>query len=502
MVKNHQKKLTPELRDYFSLVHGAIQVNPFDPQRMAFDLKLSGLSKGAPAKKQVEKAVYEVGERIKQLAAGGRVDIRRYSGKERQLVKAAVLFHYFYLFREKFDQFILDQMEAGDNTLKVPFAQEALAFLRDKGLNSEDSRRYFSLSYQLRRAYFFINRRLVGRSPAMTKLRFNLWNNVFTHNIDLYERYLISRMEDFSTLFLGETGTGKGISAMALGCSGFIPFSEKKRSFLESFTRSFVSINLSQYPDTLIESELFGHKKGAFTGAVKDHVGVFGRCSPYGAILLDEIGEVEPHLQIKLLQVLQERVFQPVGSHRKSRFQGRVIAATNKPIETLRSRKGFRDDFYYRLSSDIITVPPLQKRIQEDPGELHDLLSFTIDKMIGVPSPELIQMVKKVIDTRLGPDYEWPGNVRELEQCVRRIILSRGYEGDRALAASDDLAGHLKRGIETGGMDAQHLLSGYCAMLYRRFGTFEEVARRTNLDRRTVKKYIQEWAHDSDQEPA
>jgi len=263
-----------------------------------------------------------------------------------------------------------------------------------------------------------------------------------------------------------------------------------------------VSINLSQYPDSLIESELFGHKKGAFTGAVKDHMGVLGRCSPYGAILLDEIGEVQPHLQIKLLQVLQERVFLPVGSHRKSRFQGRVIAATNTPIKALRSMKGFRDDFYYRLSSDIITVPPLRKRIQEDPNELQDLLSFTIEKMIGVPSPEMIHMTKKVINTRLGSDYDWPGNVRELEQCARRVILSRSYEGDRVALDADDLTGYLKRGIETGSLDAQQILGGYCSMLYRRFGTFEEVARHTNLDRRTVKKYIKEWAHDSDQESA
>ena len=496
------KKLEPEMRDFFSLVHGAILANPFDAERTGFDLKLSGLSAGTSRQEMVEKAVHEVGQRIQKLESESRADVRLYTGEDRQLVQAAVLFYYFYLFREKFDQFILDQIEAGDNPLKVPFAPDALSFLRNKGFNAEKSCRYFALSYQLRRAYFFINRRLVGRSPAMTTLRFNLWNNVFTHNIDLYKRYLLSRMEDFSTLFLGETGTGKGLAAMALGCSGFIPFNEKKKSFLESFTRSFVSINLSQYPDTLIESELFGHKKGAFTGAVKDHIGVFGRCSPYGAILLDEIGEVKSHLQIKLLQVLQERVFLPVGSHKKSRFQGRVIAATNRPIQTLRSKKGFRDDFYYRLSSDIITVPPLKTRIQENPDELQDLLSFTIDKIIGAPSPEIVDMVNKVIDTRLGPDYAWPGNVRELEQCVRRIILSRHYAGDAVSSETNDLAGRLKRGIETGDMDAQRLLGGYCAMLYQRFGTFEEVARRTNLDRRTVKKYIGEWTHDTDQKPA
>jgi sigma54-dependent transcription regulator len=96
---------------------------------------------------------------------------------------------------------------------------------------------------------------------------------------------------------------------MAIGRSGFIPFDRKKGCFKESFTRSFIAINLSQYPETLIESELFGHCKGAFTGAVEDYEGVFDRCSPFGAILLDEIGEVGEPIQIKLLQVIQERVF-------------------------------------------------------------------------------------------------------------------------------------------------------------------------------------------------
>ncbi|MCG6909011.1 MAG: sigma 54-interacting transcriptional regulator [Deltaproteobacteria bacterium] len=497
-----QRSLEPELRDFFSIVQKAALANPFDADRSAFDRQLSGLTGNVPPEKQIEKAVYEVGQRVELLEKEGQADFRLYAGDDRQLVRTALLFQYFYRFREKFDRFILDQIDAGDTSLKVPFSQEALSFLRKRGFGIEESRRYFALSYQLRRAYFFINRRLVGRSPAMTRLRFNLWNNVFTHNIDLYERYLLNRMEDFSTLFLGETGTGKGIAAMALGCSGFIPFNEKKKSFQESFTRAFVSINLSQYPGTLIESELFGHKKGAFTGAVKDHIGVFGRCSPFGAILLDEIGEVKAPLQIKLLEVLQERIFFPVGSHEKSRFQGRVIAATNRPLKDLRSKKGLRDDFYYRLSSDIITVPPLRTRIQENPDELYDLLSFTIEKMIGTPSPEIVDMIKRVIAEDLGPEYAWPGNVRELEQCVRRIVLSRNYAGDDPEPASNDIAARLQKSIESGEIDAQNLLGGYCTMLYQRFGTFEEVARRTNLDRRTVKKYIGEWPHDSDSESA
>jgi transcriptional regulator with PAS, ATPase and Fis domain len=276
---------------------------------------------------------------------------------------------------------------------------------------------------------------------------------------------------------------------MAIGRSGFIPYNEKKRCFEESFTRSFVSLNLSQFPETLIESELFGHKKGAFTGAVKNYSGIFERCSPFGAILLDEIGEVPGPLQIKLLQVLQERVFTPVGSHEKSRFEGRVIAATNRSIVELRQQGLFRDDFYYRLCSDMITVPSLRQRIVEAPAELDDLIAFTLERLVGQPSPELAALVRETIDRELGPAYHWPGNVRELEQCVRRVLLRRSYEGDVA-PAGPDLESRLAEGIARGDIAASDLVSGYCALLYRRHGTFEEVARRTGLDRRTVKKYI------------
>jgi len=280
---------------------------------------------------------------------------------------------------------------------------------------------------------------------------------------------------------------------MAIGRSGFIPLNEKKKCFEESFTRSFVSLNLSQFPEALIESELFGHKKGAFTGAVNDYKGVFDTCSPYGAILLDEIGELSIPIQIKLLQILQERAFSPVGSHKKHRFQGRVIAATNRSIHEIRNRKVFRDDFYYRLCSDIITVPSLCERIKEDPCELNDLLAYTVKRTVGKKSPELVGMVSQVVEKQLGLNYPWPGNVRELEQCVRRVILKRNYEGGVKFGTSDDLRTRLRNGFENGNIDAQALLKGYCFLLYTRYGTFEEVARRTRLDRRTVKKYITEW---------
>jgi len=301
-------------------------------------------------------------------------------------------------------------------------------------------------------------------------------------------------MEDFSTLLIGETGTGKGMAAAAIGKSGFIPLGRREKSFEESFTRSFVSFNLSESPESLIESALFGHKKGSFTGAIEDHQGVFEQCSPYGAILLDEIGEVSKQIQVKLLQVLQERIFNPVGSQKKSRFRGRVIAATNRSLEEIRRKGLFRDDFYYRLTSDIIVLPPLRQRISEDPSELDILLGKTIERLIGKPSAELVRISREVIKNRLGADYPWPGNVRELEQCVRRIILQGLYTGEKGFDASD-VWGHLTAGIAEGDINASGLLSGYCFLLYQRYRTFEEVARRTGLDRRTVKKYIQGYAN-------
>jgi transcriptional regulator with GAF, ATPase, and Fis domain len=245
----------------------------------------------------------------------------------------------------------------------------------------------------------------------------------------------------------------------------------------------------------LIESALFGHRKGAFTGAIENYQGVFDQCSPYGAILLDEIGEISKPIQIKLLQVLQEREFTPVGSQKKSRFQGRVITATNRPLKKLRGEGIFRDDFYYRLCSDIIVVPPLRQRIAEDPSELDPLLDITIKRLIGRASLKLVAAIRQIIDASLGPDYLWPGNVRELEQCVRRIFLKGRYAGDEA-AADLDLAQTLINGIDQGNIDSYELTSGYCYLLYQRHQTFEEVARRTGLDRRTVKKYIQDWKGD------
>jgi len=230
---------------------------------------------------------------------------------------------------------------------------------------------------------------------------------------------------------------------------------------------------------------------------VDDYQGVFDRCSPHGSILLDEIGEIPNHVQIKLLRVLQERNFSPVGTHEISRFNGRVIAATNRPKKEILDGKVFRDDFYYRLCSDIIEVPRLCTRIREKPSELDDLLGFTIQRMTSTRSEKLILKVKRIIDRQLGKDYQWPGNVRELEQCVRSVLLRRDYKGKQINKSKTvSLKQELLQGIVDQNIDVPSLVSGYCKLLYDKLATYEKVAKMTGLDRRTIKKYIANYKKD------
>jgi DNA-binding NtrC family response regulator len=484
-----KKRLDSEQRDFFSLVNRAAFSNHFSDERTRLDSAISGLHESRSREDRIRGVMENVATKIDLLDADGLAKLENYTGKDAKILEYSFLFHVYHQYIPQFDRLIERQFSNEEGSGKVLFSEGFLSELRQRGFPPEKARRYFEICYQIRRAFFFIDKNIVGRSPCMKSLRKDLWNNVFTHDISMYEKFLWDRMEDFSTLVLGETGTGKGTAAAAIGRSGFIPFDEKKQCFQENFTDTFLPINLSQYSESLIESELFGHKKGAFTGATEDHRGAFDICSPFGAILLDEIGEISVPIQIKLLQVLQDRVYCSVGSHQKKRFRGRVIAATNRPVDDIRERGAFRDDFYYRLCSDVIRVPPLRTRIQEDPKELDDLVAHTVMRMVGTPSPDLVKMVLDAIKKDLGRAYPWPGNVRELEQCARRVLIKRKYEGSLR-QPRPDLDEQLKAGVSGGNLDAQALIQGYCQLLHRRHGTYEAVARITGLDRRTVKKHV------------
>ncbi|MBF0255092.1 MAG: sigma-54-dependent Fis family transcriptional regulator, partial [Gammaproteobacteria bacterium] len=484
------KQLSAEDRRFFALVADVIFSNPFSTEYQEVAARLSEVTRlpASSSKQRYLDAVARVlGERLDQLAAKGLRRVGDVQPRDRSLLEYALLFRCYHAYNDAFDALIETQLKRGDESVAVAFADELLAQLQDAGICSNDALRYISLFYQLRRAYHFIDQTLVGQSPSMKQLRHALWNNVFTQDIRTYGHHLWGRMEDFSTLLLGETGSGKGAAAAAIGRSGAIPFDPASGRFKASFTTSFIATNLSQFPESLIESELFGHRKGAFTGAIDNHQGIFQRCSAHGALFLDEIGDVSLPTQIKLLNVLQDRRFSPVGSHQVLKFAGRVIAATNRPLDQLRSEGRFRDDFYYRLCSDVIQVPSLSMRLREQADELESLTALLIQRLTGAANPSLLGWVLERLAKDLPPGYPWPGNVRELEQAVRRVILTGSYQPDHPPTAPKDA---WLRAIAEGQLSAQQLLADYCYRLYQQLGSYERVAEQAGLDRRTAKKYI------------
>ena len=476
-------------RDFFRIVTESVFSNPFATETYHLACAIAG-GDYKPGDVLNQKMVTALRQRLEKVTEDNCIPWKQFSGEDRELIRVAVLYDTYHHCFNDFDQLISKQIDKGAEPCEVPFAKDNLSLLHQRKFKPEESLRYFAFYYQLRRAWYFIHHGLIGQSLSMEKLRSHLWRSIFTYDARWYERFLWNRMEDFSTFLVGETGTGKGTAAAAIGRSGFIPFNQKTNRFAESFTSNFIEINLSQYPESLIESELFGHRKGAFTGAIDSYKGVFALCSQYGSIFLDEIGDVSIPVQIKLLKVLEERNFTSVGSHEKRHFYGRIIAATNKRINQLRQDNVFRKDFYYRLCSNVINVPTLRDQLQEEPSTLETLLEHTIQKIIGEPSRELQEVVSEVIDRQVGADYQWPGNVRELEQAVRCILLNKNYTCE-ADAWNEIQKNPLRAALEDTQMSVNDLITSYCSTLYDKYKTYQEVARITQLDSRTVKKYIQ-----------
>jgi DNA-binding NtrC family response regulator len=209
---------------------------------------------------------------------------------------------------------------------------------------------------------------------------------------------------DTTVLIRGENGTGKELVARA------IHFNSPRKS------GSFVAINCGAIPESLMESELFGHEKGAFTGAVERKIGKF-QMANNGTLFLDEIGELRPDMQVKLLRVLQERKFTPVGGTREVKTSTRIIAATNRNLEKMMEEGQFREDLFYRLNVMPIFLPPLRDRADDiEALAQHFIKKFSKlhGRVINGVTTEALQLFKT---------YRWPGNIRELENVVERAFI-------------------------------------------------------------------------------
>jgi DNA-binding NtrC family response regulator len=364
----------------------------------------------------------------------------------------------------------------------------------------------FAGFFQVERAFTHVFDKIAGGSMPAARLRAAVWESIFSCDMRRYLRVLHERMPDLPTLIVGPSGSGKELVARAIGMSGFIPFNTRTFQFESNWSDLYAPVNLAALAPGLIESELFGHVKGAFPGAI-DRRGWLEKCGPHGAVFLDEIGELDGSIQVKLLRVLETRHFERVGSTKTRRFGGKVIAATNRDLAAEMEAGRFRHDLYYRLCADQVATPSLAEQLADRPEDLPDLVRFIArDTLLRGPAggdgsshagaaveevERLTAQVVEWIGRELGPTYAWPGNFRELGQCVRNVMIrgryrpsSRGRGGAEGHGPIEEFL----RAARDVNLTADELCDRYYAMaLARSGGNFRAAGRRVHRDWRVVR---------------
>ena len=495
-------------RDFAEAVSHLAYVNPFLPERIEWEQRALGgdhrpfdavwhargdAAGENPNEVRIAERTAVLAEELRERLAAG----ERAMADEIDLYQDLVLYLLYYRYQERLHASLNTALTSGgrrpDFGFYGDFAEDCERFLAPAGRRLKprlDPAHLFACCFQVRRAFHSTFHSILGGSMPVARLRAQVWQSIFTHDLRRYQRGLYQRLGDVTTLVTGPSGTGKELVARAIAVSRYIPFDPETRSFGERPEESFFPLNLSALSPTLIESELFGHRRGAFTGAVADRVGWLEVCPPLGTVFLDEIGEVDAAIQVKLLRVLESRTFQRLGDTRDRRFRGKVVAATNRDLDREMSAGRFREDFYYRLCADRIETPSLAERVRDSPREISDLVLFLAERQVGEElAPELAREVVAWIDTHLGGDYPWPGNVRELAQCVSNVLIRREYRpaarpgaGDPRRAVADE--------ILAAQLPADEVLGRYCTLVYAETGNYQEAARRLGLDRRTVKARV------------
>jgi transcriptional regulator with PAS, ATPase and Fis domain len=221
---------------------------------------------------------------------------------------------------------------------------------------------------------------------------------------EVYRRIRLAAQSEVTVLLTGESGTGKELAASAI------------HSMSERKDGPFVAVNCAAIPEALLESELFGHVKGAFTGAVRDKVGLF-QAADGGTLFLDEVGDMSPALQVRVLRALQEREIRRVGDERVSKVNVRVVTATNRDVSRLVATGAMREDFFYRIRVFDIRMPPLRDRREDIP-----LLVAHFLAMMSTPKGKTLSGVAPAAMQALM-SYDWPGNVRELYNAVQHATV-------------------------------------------------------------------------------
>jgi transcriptional regulator with AAA-type ATPase domain len=364
----------------------------------------------------------------------------------------------------------------------------------------------FAIFFQYRLAVVLLAQLIQGQSRPAARLRAATWHSIFPRELRLYGVLLYERMHEVTTLILGPSGTGKELVANAIGLARFVPFDPKRERFVELFGGAFHPINLSAMPRDLIESEMFGHIVGAFTGATNNREGWFEKCKRGHTVFLDELGELDESVQVRLLRVLQNREFYRVGDTEPRRFEGRVIAATNRDLDQLIAAGRFREDLYFRLCSDVIHTPTLREQLDDSPQELPALIALAAGRCLGEKAPKeyverltcgTLQWIER--SSAMGLAYGWPGNFRELEQCVRSVMVRGEYhppvrsqrsETPRTKDTRPGVVDDFLADVRAGNLTFDELLMRYCSLIQSRTENVAETARRLKKHRVTVQARI------------
>jgi len=476
-------------------------INPFGAERRALEALILGDDAVAssawsrPLEWSLEDPVLQTIQREAEaqmkIAQARLAQGEHASERERELVRGVALYVLYYRYEQAFYLEIIADTASPQIDFYEAFCDDFTELLEHVGPPSwgRTPARLFAIFFQSRRAFHFVYHQILGTSRAAAALRTSVWESVFTHDPLRYLDHLHGRMHEVSTLILGPSGTGKELVASAIGLSRFIGFDVKRRRFRTDFRDQFHALHVAAMSKTLIESELFGHKKGAFTGAGEDRAGHLEGKWPSDTVFLDEIGELDGEVQVKLLRVLQSRKFHRLGDTQSREFGGKVVAATNRDLSEEMAAGRFRGDLYYRLCADIIHTPSLREQLGGSLDELRHLVTVILQRTLGSAEPELIDGIVCGIDDSVGVSYSWPGNMRELEQCVRNLLIHDRYTPPDAVTPAGGLQALFSE-MQGAQADMDRVMSAYSTWVYAQKGSFEKAARALGVDRRTVSKYV------------
>lgn len=475
--------------------------NPFGPERPKLEAIIVGeqVARSSPWSRSLDwpledpalPAIQEEAERQMAAAQAGFANGADYSDRDRELIRGVALYVLYYRYDAELYESIVAEPASETSTFYDAFESDFVELFRHVGAPPWASKPadLFAIFFQTRRAFHFVFHQILGTSVAAAKLRSSVWESLFTHDPWRYLQHLQGRMHEASTLILGPSGTGKELVASAIGLSSFIPFDAARRRFARDFRTAFHPLHIAAMSKTLIESELFGHKKGAFTGANADRMGHLEGRSSSETIFMDEIGELDPEVQVKLLRVLQSRTFHRLGDSEPRSFGGKVVAATNRNLSSEMDAGGFREDLYYRLCSDVIRTPSLREQVAGNTDELGHLVTVLIQRILGHAERTSFEEVMQGIERSVGYDYLWPGNIRELEQCVRNLLIHGHYLPATARPSSGALDSLIER-MQNAEVSLDQIARAYSRWVYQREGSYSRAGQILGVDRRTVAKHV------------